>query len=65
MLSHFSEAFLTTTTSSKSHDQVLGEVGGGPGGTGKLAKGSSLREFLCNEVTVLLLVSINLISEQV
>lgn len=68
LLSHFSDTFLTTSSSStgasKSHDQVLGEVGGA-GSQGKLAKGSSLREFLCNEVTILLLVSINIISKEV
>ena len=65
LLSHFSDTFLTTATAgagSKSRDQILGEMGGAGGG--KLTKGSSLREFLCNEVTVLLLISIHLISKQ-
>lgn len=61
LLAHFSDTFLVS--SSRSHDQVmLGEVGGTGG---KLAKGSTLRDFLCDEVTLLLLISISLISKQV
>lgn len=61
LLAHFSDAFLVS--SSKTPDQaVLGEVGGAGG---KLAQGSSLREFLCEEVTLLLLTSIYLISKKV
>lgn len=61
LLAHFSDTFLVST--GRSHDQVmLGEVGGAGG---KIAKGSSLRDFLCDEVTLLLLTSIYLISKQV
>ena len=60
LLSHFSDTFLVSTKSAV--EQVaLGE----PGAAGKLPRGMSLRDFLCEELTLLLLSSIYFISDKV
>jgi len=60
LISHFSNTFLISAKSAV--EQVaLGEHGT----AGKLPRGASLRDFLCEEVTLLLLTSIYLISNKV
>ncbi len=61
LLSHFSDNFLTSDSKSSSDQGVMADTGP----VGKVARGTSLRDFLCDEVTLLLLSAIFLISQKV